>query len=65
MALLFNPLQIKGWFDYFSQPQGHLFGHLQSTKAWFLRIHWWKTGVDCSLQILLEMHILDDPSSNL
>lgn len=54
----------KGWFGYFSQPQGHPLGHLKNTRAWFLVIHWWKTDVDCSLQILLDMHVLNDPSSN-
>lgn len=55
----------KGWFGYFSQPKGHLFGQLKNTRAWFQMIHWWKRDVDCSLQILLEMHVLNDPSSNL
>ena len=55
----------KGWFGYFSRPKGHLFGQLKNTRAWFLMIHWWKRDVECSLQILLEMHVLNGPSSNL
>lgn len=60
VALFFNPLQTKASLATLASQRGTHLGIWR--KAWFLMIHWWRADVDCSLQILLEMHVLNDPS---